>query len=295
VLLITSLSAALAAVQAAPAPAAPQSSNEPIVVTGERNQEKAVKDFVHALTPTLWNGQISRFEHSVCPAVVGLAPHQRDVVEQRMRVIAKAAGIVVDGPKCGPNVVLIVTADKKTFLEQLQKHHGEYFGDMPTRKIHAMERDPSPAAAWQLRGPPISGDGRDLEYDTQMGAYVNRTIESPSRLTESARPQFDAAVVVVEVKALAGLTTTQLADYAAIRALTGADPAKLANAGAPTILHVLEVPMGGETPITMTKWDLAFLKGFYDVRRNLHPNAQRSAISDSMTETMQKQAQPQPK
>lgn len=288
-ILITALSAALAAAQAAPAPTAtPPSSNEAIVVTGERNQEKAVKDFVQALTPTLWNGQISRFEHSVCPRVVGLAQHQRDVVEQRMRVIAKAAGIVVDGPKCGPNVVLIVTADKKTFLEQLQKHHGEYFGDMPTRKIHAMERDPSPAAAWQLRGPPISGDGRDLNYDAQMGAYVNNTIESPSRLTESARPQFDAAVVVVETRALAGLTTTQLADYAAIRALTGADPAKLANSGAPTILHVLEVPMGGETPITMTKWDLAFLKGFYDVQRTMHANAQRSAINDSVTESIQK-------
>jgi hypothetical protein len=289
VILITALSIAAAAIQAAAAPAATaQSSNEPIVVTGERNQEKAVKDFVHALTPTLWNGQISRFEHSVCPRVVGLAPHQQAVVEQRIRVIAKAAGIVVDGPNCGPNVVLIVTANKKTFLEQLQKHHGEYFGDMPTRKIHAMERDPSPAAAWQLRGPPISGDGRDLEYDAQMGAYVNRTIESPSRLNESARPQFDAAVVVVETKALAGLTTTQLADYAAIRALTGADPAKLANSGAPTILHVLEVPMGGETPITMTKWDLAFLKGFYDVQRTMHANSQRSAISDSVTDSIQK-------
>jgi hypothetical protein len=289
VILITALSAALAAAQAAPAPTAtPPSSNEAIVVTGERNQEKAVKDFVQALTPTLWNGQISRFEHSVCPRVVGLAQHQRDVVEQRMRVIAKAAGIVVDGPRCGPNVVLIVTADKKTFLEQLQKHHGEYFGDLPTRKIHAMERDPSPAAAWQLRGPPINAAGQDVNYDAQMGAYVNRTIEGSSRLTEAVRPQFDAAVVVVETKALAGLTTTQLADYAAIRALTGADPEKLANSGAPTILHVLEVPMGGETPITMTKWDLAFLKGFYDVRRNMHPNAQRSAISDSVTESIQK-------
>lgn len=274
---------------AQPAPtAAPPSADEPIVVTGEKNEQKAVSDFVHALTPTLWQGQISRFEHSVCPGVVGLAPHQRDAVEQRMRLIAKAAGVVVDGAKCSPNVVLIVTSNKKLFMEELRRHHGEYFGDMTRERIHALEVEPGPAAAWQLRGPPINAAGQDVRWDATMGAYVNNTIESSSRLNDAVRPQFDAAVVVVERRALTGLTVTQLADYAAIRALTGADPAKLANSGAPSILHVLEVPEGGETPITMTKWDLAFLKGFYDVRRNLHTSAQRSAIADSMTGSLQK-------
>ena len=278
--------AAAASAAAQPAPAQPEAAapgNEPIIVTGEKNQQKTITDFVHALTPTLWNGQISRFEHSVCPAAVGLAPRQRDAVEQRIRLVAKAAGVAVDGPRCGPNVVLIVTSDKKAFMEELRHHHGEYFGDMTRERIHALEREPGPAAAWQLRGPPINAAGVDLYEDPSTGVYVNRTIEGSSRLTEAVRPQFDAAVVVVERKSLPGLTVTQLADYAAIRALTGADPQRLGNSGAPTILHVLDVPIGGETPITMTSWDLAFLKGFYDVRRNMHASAQRSAIANSVT------------
>jgi hypothetical protein len=285
--LIGATAAATASAQPAPPPA-PTTSSDAIVVTGERNAKKAVSDFVHALTPTLWQGQISRFEHSVCPGVVGIAPHQAEAVTERMRLVAKAAGIVVDGPKCSPNVVLIVTSDKKTFMEELRHHHGEYFGDMTNERIHALEQEPGPAAAWQLRGPPINAAGQDLYQDPATGFYMNKTIEGSSRLTESARPQFDAAVVVVERNALTGLTVTQLADYAAIRALTGADPAKLANSTAPTILHVLEVPEGGETPITMTSWDLAFLKGFYDVRRNMHPSAQRSAITDGMAKDLQK-------
>ena len=287
-LILAGAAAASAAAQPAPAQTEAAPGNEPIIVTGEKNQQKTVTDFVHALTPTLWNGQISRFEHSLCPAVVGLAARQRDAVEQRIRLVAKAAGVAVDGPRCGPNVVLIVTSDKKAFMEELRHHHGEYFGDMTRERIHDLERESGPAAAWQIKGPPINAAGQDLYQDPDSGVYVNKTIESSSHITESARPQFDAAVVVVERKALTGLTVTQLADYAAIRALTGADPARLGNSGAPTILHVLEVPEGGETPITMTTWDLAFLKGFYDVRRNMHPSAQRSAISDTMAKDLQK-------
>jgi hypothetical protein len=94
-------------------------------------------------------------------------------------------------------------------------------------------------------------------------------------------------VVLVERKALVGLTTTQLADYAALRALTAADPARLANSGAPTILHVLDVPIGGAAPITMTSWDFGFLQNYYDAQRNLGTGAQRSAIARGMTQDLE--------
>ena len=113
-----------------------------------------------------------------------------------------------------------------------------------------------------MKGAPINAGGMELYQDPATGVYTNRTIDAPSRITEAVRPQFESAVVVVERKSLVGLTTTQLADYAAIRALTGADPQRLANGASATILHVLEIPMGGAAPITMTQWDLAFLKGF---------------------------------
>jgi hypothetical protein len=273
-------------------PAAPQTTTAPtdqaIVVTGTKQTRKTVEQFVRDLTRTIWNGQISRFEHSVCPAVYGLAKPQADAVTDRMRAVAKNVGVVVEGSHCGPNVLLIVTSNKRALLEELERHRGEIFGGMPRRLVRDMERDRSPAAAWQLRGPPISASGMDLRWDARLGAWINNTTDAASHISEASRPQFDGAVVVVERRALAGLTITQLADYAAIRALTGADPANLGNSGAPTILHVLEVPMGGETPITMTKWDLAFLKGFYDVHRNMRANAQRSEITDSMTGTIQK-------
>ena len=279
--------AALLAVPASPAPgAAAPPGDEAIVVSGQRDTQKAVQNFVRSLTPTLWRGQISRFEHSVCPAAYGLARPQAEAVMARIRLVAASVGIPVEKPGCAPDVVLIATSDKTMLLEELWRQRGEYFGDMTHDDVRALERAPEPAAAWQLRGAPINASGMDLYWDDAKGTWVNNTVDASSRLADSARPQFDGAVVVVERKALVGLTITQLADYAAIRALTGADPAKLANSGAPSILHVLEVPIGGTAPVTMTKWDFAFLRGFYDVRRYLPTGAQRSAIANSMSKDL---------
>jgi hypothetical protein len=284
------LAATLAAAQPTPAAAPVQAQSEPadqpIVVTGQKDTPKAVEDFVKSLTPTGYGGQLSRFEHQVCPAVFGLPKPQAEAVEARIRLVAKSVGIAVAGERCAPNVLLLVTSDKAAFLKELQRHSADYFG-LSDRQFRDFERQPGPAVAWQVQGPMMNADGEELTDDTTQGMVVNRTIARSSRITEAVHPQFDASVVVVERRALVGLTTTQLADYTAIRALTAADPARLANSGAPTILHVLDVPIGGEAPITMTKWDYGFLSNYYDAQRNLRTAAQRSAIARGMTQDIQ--------
>ena len=278
------LSAALAAQQPAPANSPPV--DQAIVITGQKDQGKAIQDFVGALTAVPSNRQLSRFEHEVCPAVYGLAKPQADAVANRIRLVAKNVGIAVGGAHCAPNVLLLVTSDKSAFLKELQRHSADYLG-LTDKQFRKLEREPGSAAAWQTQGPAMTEDGVDLTEDTTQGVVVNRTIDPSSRITQPVHPQFDTSVVVVERKALVGMTVTQLADYTAVRALTGADPAKLANSSAPTILHVLEVPIGQAAPITMTSWDFTFLKGYYDARRNLRTGAQRSAIGADMSKSLQ--------
>lgn len=281
-LFLFAFAAALGA-QPAAAPGAASPPDEAIVVTGQKDTHKAVEDFVRSLTTTTSGGQLSRFEHAVCPAVFGLAQPQAEAVANRIRLVAKSVGIVVGQEHCTPNVLLLVTSDKKAFLEELRRHRGDDFG-LTGRQFRTLEEAPGPAAAWQVQGPAMTADGVDLTEDTTQGVVVNRTVAPSSRITVPVHPQFDASIVVVERKALVGVTTTQLADYTAIRALTGADPARLGNSGAPTILHVLEVPIGGEAPITMTKWDYGFLASYYDARRDLSTGAQRSAIARGVDE-----------
>jgi hypothetical protein len=280
---------------AAPAAAAPpppdvSSATDPstIVVTGERVSEKGVRDFVRALTPVPSYGQISRFERSICPAVSGLPGQQAEAVESRIRRVAQTVGIRVGGAGCTPSVVVIVTGDKMTLLNSLRRYRPEYFGDLSSSQIRQIFHQPGPAAAWQLQGPMLNSRGVEIS-NSSIGGPINRTTDPGSRITAAARPQFDSAVVVVERNALAGLTVTQLADYAAMRAFAKVDPSKLADTGARTILRVLDAPMGSPVPVTLTNWDLGFLKGLYSAPPNLATGAQRSAIQETVSKELERE------
>ncbi|MBA3729970.1 MAG: hypothetical protein H0W92_04065 [Sphingomonas sp.] len=283
-------SALVAATAVVAQPASPPTDQSTIVVTGERSSEQDMQDFVRALTPASPGGQLSRFEQSVCPSALGLPLQQRDAVVARMRRIAREAGIAVGGANCSPNVVVMVTQDKAILMRELRRKHSQYFGQMSQRQIRALIRQPGPAVAWQLQGPPMSARGMETFFDPALGAYVNRTTEPGSRLAAAGRPQFDGAVVVVERGSLTGLTVTQLADYAAMRAFAGTSPSRLGESGTTTILRILEAPAGSEVPLSLTAADFAFLRGFYSVARNLHPGAQRSAIGRSMKKDAERRA-----
>lgn len=283
--------AALVAANAAGAqPVSPSEDQTPIVVTGKRNAKQDMQDFVRALTPAPLGSQLSRFEQSVCPSVLGLPQHQRDAVVARMRRVAREVGIAVDVANCSPNVVLMITQDKAVLMRELRRRYSQYFGQMSQRKIRELARQPGPAVAWQLQGPPMSARGTETSFDPILRANINRTTEPESRIYKSARPQFDGAVVVVERHSLTGLTATQLADYAAMRAFAGTDPSRLRQSGLPTILKILEAPAGTELPLSLTHSDLGFLRGFYSAQRNLHTSAQRSAISRSMAQEVERRA-----
>jgi len=85
-------------------------------------------------------------------------------------------------------------------------------------------------------------------------------------------------VVVVDIDALGGLTVTQLADYAAMRAFARTDPERLEKSSVRSILTVLDTPIGGLAPVTLTEWDLAFLKALYGSAANRIAFQQRNEM-----------------
>lgn len=257
-----------------------------IVVTGEALEER-VRDFVGALTQAPPRGQLSRFEWEACPMAIGLSDAQEAAVVRRMRQLAKAAEIPLGPTGCKPNVLVAVTQDKRAFIEALSRSAPRLFADMSRREKRRILNEPL-ASAWQGQGPPLDADGRPLErvrlVDPRTGAVasdpvaMNRTTRTGTRIAAPSRLHFSMAVVVVDSDALDGLTTIQLADYAAMRAYAKTDPARLPPSPPPTILTVLDVPMGGTVPITLTEWDLGFLRGLYASKASLYGASQRSAI-----------------
>ena len=277
----------LAAAQQPPAP--PPAESNQIIVTGqnERDTRRAINEFVGALTPAPARGQISRFEDRVCPGAVGLSPPLREAVVSRMRQVAQAAEMNVDEPDCYINVLLVVTRDKRAFMNGLRRAHPAYFADRTLSQVRRLLAQPGPTTAWHLAGIPRSARGTEIYIDESLGQWTNRTTEASSRLSAPVRPVFAGAVLVVEAGALDGLTTTQLADYAAMRLFASTDPSRLPQTGAPSILGVIEAPMGTAIPITLTEWDLGFLRGLYTSPRNYYAGATRSMIAETVRETIQ--------
>jgi hypothetical protein len=262
--LLASLIAASWSFSAAAAPGDQPRREEPgdLVVTGSRDRERQVEEFVGALTRTPVFGQISRFAEPVCPAAIGLSANQNRDVADRIRSVAEAAGIEVGRAGCTPNVFVVVAQDRDKLISEIRRNWIDPRGD----RVPVPSRN-GPAIALHLEGQ-LDGDGipvgvKEDNGDGRSGYYIAEGTGASSRIRPVTRPHFLRAALVMEPDVLAGLTTMQLADYAAMRLLAKTDPTRLENSAAPTILNVLDAPMGSEVPISLTQWDLGFLTALY--------------------------------
>jgi len=184
----------------------PRSGTEqaPIVVQG-RSPDLAISELVQSLPPAPANGHIRRFEHSACPAVIGIPPDQRLAVATRMRAVGTAAGVPMGSARCRPNVLVLVTSDKRQFIEQLARRFPSYLGELSARDITRLAQSPGPTALWHLNGM-VDADGRAINPASDSVAVV-RTTRADSRITEQAHSEFIGSALVVEARALEGLTT----------------------------------------------------------------------------------------
>lgn len=277
-------------------PSRPGTSGPPesdVVVTGTLDREQEIDAFVRALTPGPMTGQIGRFEDEICPAAFGLSPQARAAVEARMRRIAVAVGLRAArtdaGRPCTPNVLLMITRDKRQLIETLAARHPSFFGDERATQARTIARQPGPASAWHATSL-VNADGRPLLM--QGGFYVNQSTRGGSRILEATRPAFFAAAVVIEREALPGLTINQLADYAMMRALARTDPNQLPAGSQRSILSVLEAAPDAEVPASITRWDLGFLRGLYASTANLRTVQQRGEIRERVATEVDGPARP---
>lgn len=274
------------AAQAAAAPPAAQPDTSEIVVQGTRIGKQQIRDFVKSVTDVPYGGQVARFHAAACPSAVGLSPAFNAAVVERMRQVATAAGVRLARPPCTPNVFLIVTNDKRSAIEALERQYPAYFDGLSSKDVHDLAFAPEPAVAWQVRSR-LSADGDLLEKPAGTDTYRVQGTFNPSRIKTSTKPTFMASLVVVDIKAAAGLTTTELADYAAMRAFAAADPGRVIKTGVPTILGVLGQPDNAALPITLTYWDLGLLKALYSTDNSYYARYQRGEMEQVVRKELQ--------
>ncbi len=279
-----------AAALAQAAPASPPTGDS-IVVEGARQGKHQVRDFVRALTDAPSYGQIGRFHAPVCPVAMGLSEPQNRAIAARMRRVAAAANVPLAKAGCTPNAFVILAPDKAVAVAELNRRFPAYFSGMTERQVRALAAAAGPASAWQVTSL-LSADRQLLQKAGGADYYVVRGTISPSRIKAASIPTFVASVVVIDVRSATGLTVNQLADYAAMRTLADIDPAKMTKVGAPTILTVLAQPDDRPLPITLTHWDLGFLKALYATDNAYFAGYQRGDMEHVLRKELERSGEP---
>lgn len=257
-----------------------------IIVIGKETRETA-RDFVKALPPRrVADDPLARFSYApVCPAAAGLGARLDAEITARMRRVAAAAKMPLAPEGCGTNALVLFADDKAEMIGALRREHPAYFMGADGMSVD-VPKGKGPATAWYVSNY-VDRDGRPVAYDADAGYHVVNSTLGPSRIHSTVRPVFIASVVVIERGALEGLSATQVADYAAMRAFTGADPARMKGTDAPTILTLLDSTMDTEIPITLTEWDMSFLRAFYAAPENQFGTRQRLAIGSHMAKEIE--------
>lgn len=273
------LALAVLAAQSAPAPADATPSSEVVVRARRGSEASEIHRFMRGFVELEGSDPLARFSTAaVCPGVAGLGEPQRTAIVARMRRVAQAAGLDVDRPGCRANALLILAPQRRQMLAWLRRARPNMF--MSARREPVDVRDDGRATvAWQLLG---MHDRWGTPIPGGSGGFATIALpDGASRLIAPVRPVVHFAAVLIDAVAIEGLTTTQLADYALLRLVAGADPARVA-AGPPSIVRVLETPDGGEAPLTLTDWDFRYLKALYAVPPNHYGPRQRTAIKERM-------------
>lgn len=278
------LAGAAAATQAGAA--ASPTDEEAIVIQGTRPSDHQVRDFVRALTSVPSYGQISRFHAAVCPVAMGLPQVQNDRIAARMRQVAAAAKMKVAPAKCTPNAFVIVAPDKGAAIRELERRFPAYLSQMTARQVRDLADNPEPASAWQVKGL-LTADGLEAAKTAGHDSYTIKSADNPSHIKANSKPTFTASVVVIDVKAAGGLTLTQLADYAAMRTFADIAPERVKAVGVPTILGALAAPADKPQPVTLTYWDLGFLKSLYATDNSYLATYQRGDMEHVLSKVVE--------
>jgi hypothetical protein len=275
-----------------------QSQPGEILVVGQRNPGDAARDFVQALALPSADKQLARFYEPVCPYVAGLRDSSDELVVQRMRKVAAAVGMKVAKEPCKANALLFVVRDKAKLLASWRKSDSPLLGDdMSDGQIMDLIHSAAAATSWQLldyRG----SDGRTMVRNRiarigvkgeplQVGISPDNALENDwapvSRIMNPVQIGLGASVLV-DAHVAGGADLRQLADFASMQLFAKTRPQARAGQPAPTILTLLDdATTGRPAPLSVTEWDLAYLKALYSYADRYSAGAERGDLARRMS------------
>ncbi len=270
----------------------PSSSNEDIVVTGNKTTKAAIAQFIKTTIATpeggRHDGQYARLANPVCPKVVGLSDENRDQVEQRMRGVALAADMRVAQKGCKPNVFVMVVADGDEAVSTLSKKRSRLFGNMSHYARKRIAKSGGPAYAWKRIQTASAETGALQNSDeiTPVPSDQGPVTEVPimhssvkSNIKRTVQKDMTHSFLLLEKDALVGLTTLQIADYAAMRSYIDTRDSQTRQTPRYSILALFDSAKDSEEiPSSVSEMDLMLLSSLYNTPSDVSASMQSSAM-----------------
>ena len=275
--------AALQAQSSVPEPASISESaaNDPIIISGLREVEREINNFATAISISEAQSPMALYRPGdYCPRVVGLGPARDAAIARRMMEVARAAGVEPADGDCATSALVLFAADPNAMLAQFRRMHPEYFSEINGETIIHQGRD-GPARSWKLLAR-VDRGGVPVDVGVDDGVQYITAYYAMSRLEASSRPVIAMSVLLIDTQAIAGLTVQQLADYAVMRSLTEAEPREMESSRVPTVLRVVEAADSDLIPLSLTNWDLAYIKTRYALNVWNLGKSQMAAIRTNM-------------
>jgi hypothetical protein len=292
--------------------ASAETTTESVTVTGSR---RVLHDFTKTFAaPTPVTGKIARWEHRLCPLVVGQNAHYSRFITQRVQYVALAAGAPVNTEaSCTPNIEIIFTTTPQDLLDTVSKedqHYLGYFSSVAQKKSLATVT--RPLQAWyatesiDLKGRRRPDTGRSIVGGNTVGSFSSLSTGGGDTLTSSTGPDltdmpaffastgsrlndgihtgFTHVLIVIDSTKLAGQDIVPLADYISMLALTQLNSLDACQ-DLPSIVNRMAQNCG-QAVDGLTKYDLAYLQALYHMTTGRNMVLQRGEIGDLMTDRL---------
>ena len=220
---------------------------------------------------------LARFQDPLCPGIIGVEQVQAETMVGLIRQNAAELGLRLADPQtCEANLIVAVLDNPKGYLESLRKRKGYLFDWLGRDERQALFDAPGPARTW-TRVFTRSRDGLPVYRSQSLTDLPFTTMEAAhSLIYVPTRRDIISSMVLIDKKAVQGLSVGQVAAYATMRGLSGEQAERLEAPGE----SILGLFGEGAKPAGLTRSDKIFLRTLYSTKAN-NPAAITLALADT--------------
>lgn len=284
--MLASLAALLLAT--APQEQAQSSQLEDVVVAGRRAEALAREFVAGVAAPTNRRG-LARWNTPLCVGVANLRADAAQAIVDRISDVADSVGVEIGAPGCRANALIVATNDGAALARGMVENYRRTFDagstqmNQSNRDLELFQSQDRPVRWWQVSTPTNSDTGqRAIRLAGDLGDSGGPAAPSVStfgsRLNSNIRDDMSRVIIIADIDDIAGLSTTQLADYFAMITLAqiGADAE---TRQFDTVLNLFDER---ETVTGLTEWDFTYLEGLYTAsQRRINGSAQADAVASA--------------